>query len=1169
MSEAIHFTGIEIRRMPGFPDGGLTVEGFSAGINVVYGPNASGKSTLARAMQRVLRQQAPGRQTDSLKAALVFDSQSYDFDLHLGDRICSCGGTEIPVPMPLTTAEMGPWYVLALHELVRQLEDPDIIRQIIRESAGGYDLEAAADDLEFGRERPRGANISQHKECEAASRATREAERRLEGIAEEERGLGELRSRREVAHQAGRDQRQIEEALEVQAARVTRDQAQLFLDSFPPVLERMSGDEGRHLGKCKEKIQSLNEKRAACLREEETAREILQKQALPASGVRNGMIETHRTHAERLMEQQRDIDRLTGDRQAADKVLRSARERLGPDVLPEQIEQFDASVLGELFDFVRDAETHRLEQDAVEHQIRLMKETVSQIDSDPEILRDGVIKLEQWLAERHIRPVESHNYRQEWLWAAGITAGLGLGMALLFHWTWALLIPIGLGLVAQSLIASRPRVVTNRRDETIARQWSGTGLEQPAAWTNPEVQKTLHSLRKALAESQIQQQKSQVIAELSAKQEPLMQKRQELEQVRQEWHDRIGLTMDLDNVLVYMLAEEIARAQGAQSALTETFEKLSITQQQQLALLNRCRQELDPYVEWPEEISAGDISGLVLDLETRVKAHNDAHGRLLRAVSEREQDEESLVEYQAEAAAIFENLQLEDQDERSLNRYIEQYPGYKEASEALRLAEHDCESSLNRFSGSEAMLEMPVEQLEELLSEKRQLSEELTTIVEEYGNVVGRVEAAGKETHLEKALTEEQSCLETLEGVRDQDASELIGNVLVAHMRRQQHQGQQPGVLTRAQELFARITNGRYELEVQAGDPPSFRANDTSLGLNQQLEELSSGTRLQLLLAVRVAFAEQQEHGVQLPLIFDETLGNSDDRRAGKIIEAALEIARGGRQVFYLTAQHDELGKWRRVLAEEPDIPNCEFDLARLRGFSEVEYAPGEVALEEVPRDAIAEPESDDWTDYVTRLKIPELDRRSHIGGVHIGYVVFDVQDLHRLLKSDINKWGQLQALVETGAPGDLTSDSDLYLRAEAAARLLEELQRLWLIGRGEPIDRSTLEVSGAVSATFIEAVSELNESLEGDARGLIDALRDGRVPRFRTDKMDSLENYLSENGFLDDQEVLDQDAIREAVMPRVFTDCEKGFLSDPQIDLLIGLITREGHEVEEVADSD
>ncbi|MCH2572942.1 MAG: ATP-binding protein, partial [Planctomycetes bacterium] len=88
MSEAIHFTGIEIRRMPGFPDGGLTVEGFSAGINVVYGPNASGKSTLARAMQRVLRQQAPGRQTDSLKAALVFDSQFYDFDLHLGDRIC-------------------------------------------------------------------------------------------------------------------------------------------------------------------------------------------------------------------------------------------------------------------------------------------------------------------------------------------------------------------------------------------------------------------------------------------------------------------------------------------------------------------------------------------------------------------------------------------------------------------------------------------------------------------------------------------------------------------------------------------------------------------------------------------------------------------------------------------------------------------------------------------------------------------------------------------------------------------------------------------------------------------------------------------------------------------------------------------------------------------------
>ena len=63
--------------------------------------------------------------------------------------------------------------------------------------------------------------------------------------------------------------------------------------------------------------------------------------------------------------------------------------------------------------------------------------------------------------------------------------------------------------------------------------------------------------------------------------------------------------------------------------------------------------------------------------------------------------------------------------------------------------------------------------------------------------------------------------------------------------------------------------------------------------------------------AVRVAFLEQDE-SARLPLLLDETLGTSDDGRAGAIIDSVIEIAREGRQVFYFTAQHDEVGKWVR-----------------------------------------------------------------------------------------------------------------------------------------------------------------------------------------------------------------------------------------------------------------
>jgi len=88
------------------------------------------------------------------------------------------------------------------------------------------------------------------------------------------------------------------------------------------------------------------------------------------------------------------------------------------------------------------------------------------------------------------------------------------------------------------------------------------------------------------------------------------------------------------------------------------------------------------------------------------------------------------------------------------------------------------------------------------------------------------------------------------------------------------------------------------------------------------LDRLSAGTRVQLLLSVRLAFIEQQEQGYRLPIILDETLANSDDEKAEQIMHAVLEICRNDRQVFYCTAQMDELDKWKQTIDsdDEPTI---------------------------------------------------------------------------------------------------------------------------------------------------------------------------------------------------------------------------------------------------------
>ena len=66
---------------------------------------------------------------------------------------------------------------------------------------------------------------------------------------------------------------------------------------------------------------------------------------------------------------------------------------------------------------------------------------------------------------------------------------------------------------------------------------------------------------------------------------------------------------------------------------------------------------------------------------------------------------------------------------------------------------------------------------------------------------------------------------------------------------------------------------------------------------------------MQILLSVRLAFVKQQEQGAKLPIVLDETLANTDDLRAKIIIESLIKLANEGRQIFYFTAQGDEIAK--------------------------------------------------------------------------------------------------------------------------------------------------------------------------------------------------------------------------------------------------------------------
>ena len=548
------------------------------------------------------------------------------------------------------------------------------------------------------------------------------------------------------------------------------------------------------------------------------------------------------------------------------------------------------------------------------------------------------------------------------------------------------------------------------------------------------------------------------------------------------------------------------------------------------------------------------MSVQVEQLARRQQSHEAAGQTISDSTTALAQIDDDIENTNGELKLLFDRAGLTLQQEPTLRRLAGQRTDYEQTVSEQQIAQAAQESVQMALSEHSEWLTLSREELAEERQRCGESADRLTTIGEEIGAIENAIKTAQQGSDLGVALAHQLACADALQEQREQDYDAVIGKVLAHHIDRQERDSELPLILRRARELFARITHGQYELHVQPGDPPEFRAKDTARGVGLNLDELSSGTRLQLLLAVRVAFVERQEQGVKVPLILDETLGNSDERRAQEIIDAALEICRDGRQVFYFTAQHDEVAKWRRFLDSCDDVPYRLVDLAEVRNFSESERIPT-IEYERPEVSAVPSPNGVDWLSYGQRLSVPRPDPDGKPGDCHLWHLIDDLPTLYRLLKNGINKWGQLRTLVSYDRVDGLSSDSETYRRAEATARLLESAIRNWKIGRGKPVDRKALLDSGAVSSTFIDRLSNLAAEHAGDGKSIIGSLEDGTVAGFRSDKRVSLQEHLIAHGYIDERDVLAPEQIRDEVHLAIFTELENGLISPEQFDVLITLM--------------
>ena len=383
-----------------------------------------------------------------------------------------------------------------------------------------------------------------------------------------------------------------------------------------------------------------------------------------------------------------------------------------------------------------------------------------------------------------------------------------------------------------------------------------------------------------------------------------------------------------------------------------------------------------------------------------------------------------------------------------------------------------------------------------------------------------------------------------------QNAAAVTGDLLTKWVRGVAIERARPQVFKRANELFVQFTRGTLKLDLDdQASSPRFRAYQGS-SAPRPVDQLSVGERVQLLIAVRVAFLEQDEP-TRLPLLLDETLGTSDDMRVGVIIDAIIEIARQGRQVFYFTAQHDEVGKWIARLTESK-TPHRVIDLAQVRHLSKAAVSP----LQITPVTTLQPPAPDNMShnQYGQALGVPNINPSVEtLDNLHLWHLIEDVTLLHRLLCHQITSWSQLQTLLEHHGAGLAAMSDGQIQQIRAAAKAIEVACSAWRVGRGKQVDCQVLLDSNCVTDSFIGDLRDLAQRMDGDARAIIRALEQGQVSRWRTKNTEGLREYFEENGFLVNDAPLEPETIRIQVLAAVEKDLRDHRIDVSFIDRMIG----------------
>jgi DNA repair exonuclease SbcCD ATPase subunit len=935
---------IDVRRLPGI-EPGFGLDRLSPGLNLVLGPNGSGKSSLARALRATLW---PGRA--GIEGADVVstwqlepgesEARQLELEARLGREVeWRCGASTANPPL-LPPDHLAPAYFLRLGDLLAEEGDDDLrlAEEIRVQLAGGYDLAALHSSI-----RPAHHGRKSESELVSADRALRALKGERRDLATEQDGLRELRERLAGARAAHLEADLLTRCIELGELRGRSEAFEASLEGYCAAhdeLERLSGTEGVALDRIDDDLERLAAEMTASRRRIAEANREIAESALPRGAAEPSELAALRP---RLRELERLATRLAAldEEAAATRAARAAAARMFAGEAVDLVAAAESPLTGAELDDLEQALTRALTL----RERRALLEARIQDCAERDAAGEGGDALErltraaglvrEWLGTGPARP----------LWPLLVLASLccaslgGLGWALLRAPELAVAAGvIAGGLVTSWLVALGSRIRARRARRNVERRFEAEGLGALEV-SDPGEQLRALEARAALATAA--RRAGEERAALAPQRDALDDALHELAHDRAHHVAWLGGPAARGDLAFADWLDRLRRWRVCEAKAAEV-EELCVERSAAL------REELAELGEWLEQWVGrrpGDVAeavALMDELDERSRCLRELSRSRASAERELEALRERVDVLDARRRELLEAAGLaEARDPRvELARRLDDLPAHREAAEALRGLRariHGLEERLQREGGS---LDLEPLEAERQRVELESRAAGADALAERIGAVEERVRAAGESGELAERRAHAQRAREAMLERRREVALATAGDWLLEGVAAEYEQASRPKVLERAAELFRAFTRGRFELISPAvGAAGGLRARDTASDVERALDELSDGTRTQLLLAARLAFVDVEERGARPPLLLDEALTATDPERFEAVARAVLAMVGQGRQVFYLTCSPSDVALFERIARDAGAPAPRIVDLGRVRSGS-VRRAP-------------------------------------------------------------------------------------------------------------------------------------------------------------------------------------------------------------------------------------